>query len=110
MASEPGMAKFAKTTFGITGLSILSEVRYFDVTKCFPHDIMHVLHEGFLPCEMKHLLRYVISEKRWIKLTELNRRIEDFDYGYLDVRNKPSPIDKGILKPENKKELRQSGM
>lgn len=59
MSEDPDLLAFVKKTFGITKRSVLGEVKYFDITKQFPHDIMHDLYEGVLPYEVKLLLQHV---------------------------------------------------
>ena len=99
---------FVKKSFGITHLSTLSNIRYFDTIQCFPQDIMHVIYEGVLPLELKLLLQYAILEKKWITIKELNQRIDDFEYASLDLKDKPTPINRDVLKPTPTKNICQS--
>ena len=108
MAEDPEMASFVKTTFGITGLSTLNNIKHFNIIECFPQDIMHVIYEGLLPMEVKLLTQYVVQQ-HWITLEELDRRIDDFNYHYVDVRNKPSQLNHDVLKPSSKRKIKQSG-
>ena len=112
MSEDPDLNSFVKTTFGITRRSVLAKVRYFDITKCFPHDIMHDLYEGVLLYEVKLLLQHVTGNSggsTFIGLDEINRRIEDYDYDYPDKKNKPIPISRNILRQGSKDSLKESG-
>ena len=90
-------------------LSILSQVPNFDLCVCIPHDIMHVLLEGVLPRHCKSLLNYCIIDHRLFTLQQLNKQIEEFEYGYSEKANAPRPIDREHLTSADNK-LVQSGM
>ena len=109
MPEDPDLYSFVQSTFGITKCSVLSKIRYFDITKHFPHDVMH---EGVLPYEMKLLLQLVTGNSGGpvlIRLADINRRIEDYDYDYPDKKNKPISISKNILREDSKDTLKESG-
>ncbi|XP_028392652.1 uncharacterized protein LOC114517192 [Dendronephthya gigantea] len=95
------------TTYGVNGKSVLVNAGNFDVCQCFPQDIMHVLFEGVIPYEMKLLLKVIVDEKKFISLKELNHRIESFDYGYMNAKNKPSQIVRETVNSSDSK-LKQS--
>ena len=89
MSDDPVLYSFVKTTFGIKSRSVLASVRYFDITKCFPQDVMHDRYEGLLPYEMKLLLQHVtgnLGGPKLIGVDEINRRIEDNVYDYPEKR------------------------
>lgn len=113
MSEDPDLYSFVKTTFGITKRSVLSKIRYFDITKHFPHDVMHDLYEGVLPYEMKLLLQHVTGNNSGgpvlITLADINRRIEDYDYDYPDKKNKPISMSRNILREDSKDTLKESG-
>ena len=95
-------------TYGVNGMSVFHQVPHFDVCQCFPEDIMHILFEGCIPYETKRLLKVLIDEVRCITLSEVNARIENFDYGFSEVKNKPNIITRENLNSDDCK-LRQSG-
>lgn len=97
------------TTYGITRRSILTSVDYFDVCRCLPEDIMHVLFEGVVPYEMKLLLKLLIDQRRIFTLKDLNQRIESFDLGYMNVKSKSSPISRDTINGLGDAKLKQSG-
>ena len=112
MSEDPDLYSFVKSTFGITKRSVLSKIRYFDITKHFPHDVMHDLYKGVLPYEMKLLLQHVTGNSGGpvlITLADINRRIEDYDYDYPDKKNKPISISRNILREDSKDTLKESG-
>lgn len=49
------------TRYGVNHRCIFTILEYFDATKCFMHDLMHVSNEGFLNSEISYLLKYLIS-------------------------------------------------
>lgn len=97
------------TTYGINGLSVLQSLMHFDVCKCFPEDIMHILFEGIVPYETKLLLKYLIDERRCFTLKRLNQIVESFDFGFTNRKNKPSYITRESLNAVRDAKLKQSG-
>lgn len=90
-------------------LSILDKAPYFDLCKCMPHDIMHVILEGVLPLSCKRLLLHCIYDEHYFTLKMLNRLILEFEYGYSESKNVPRQLDSDHLKSSDSK-LSQSGM
>lgn len=88
MIEDPGntapVRERLSTIYGINGLSILQSIRYFDVCKCFPEDIMHILFEGVVPYQVKLILKYLINERRCFTVKQLNELLASFDYGYTN--------------------------
>ena len=95
------------TTYGINRRSILETVPHFSVVRNLPHDIMHDLFEGVVPYEMKLLLTYYI-ENKYISCVGFNYRLQQFDFGYTEIKDKPSLIlnEKLLNKSDNR--IRQS--
>lgn len=52
--------------------------------------------KGGLQYEAKLILRF-ISVDKYFTLDELNYRISNFEYGYVDSNNRPSPITHATL-------------
>lgn len=78
---------------GVKRDSILNDLSYFNVTHNKVADIMNELLEGVGPYELKLTLCSLIEDKH-LTLEKLNFRITSFDYGFPDVKNKPSVIGK----------------
>lgn len=57
---------------------------------------MHVLLEGVIPYEMKHMLNAFVSEKGYFTLDTLNERIHCFPYTQEEVADKPSPLSQVV--------------
>lgn len=76
--------------YGINCDSVLNELTYFHVCSggLLP-DIMHDL-EGGLQYEMKLMLQEFILREKYITLDEFNARIECFDLGYMEEKDRPS--------------------
>ena len=75
----------AEHTDAVNRLSVLNEAPHFDVCKCMPHDIMHVILEGVLPLHTKLLLVHCIYEERLFTLKTANKLIIQFEYGSVAV-------------------------
>ena len=69
---------------------------------------MHDILEGILQYECKEMLKEFIFKEKYFTLEQLNERITNFDYGYFNDKNKPSPIARQTLKSDNNN-LKQKG-
>lgn len=103
------MREALSTTYGINGLSVLHSVVHFDICKCLPEDIMHVLFEWVIPYETKLLLKYLMDEEHCFSLKRLNQLIDSFDFGYMNKKNRPSPITRESINATGDVKLKQSG-
>ena len=97
------------TTYGINNKSVLCSLAYFDVCKCFPEDIMHILFEGIVPYETKIFLKYMIDERRYITLKHLNQVVDSFDFGYMNKKDRPTPLTRETINATTDAKLKQSG-
>lgn len=86
------LREYYSKIFGVNQRSILQDAPFFDVCQQFPQDIMHVFLEGVLAYELKYLLRYYINEEGAFTLSDLNKEIQSFPYGYSHVKDKPCNI------------------
>lgn len=78
--------------YGVKRPSVLNQSRYFHVIDGLDLDIMHDQLEGVLPLEIKMLVRKIAKEHKLATLDDINERIENFNYGPADQKNKPSPL------------------
>lgn len=78
--------------YGINRTSILETIPNFSVVQNLPHDIMHDILEGVIPHEMKALLFHFIKICKYFTLNQLNERLSNYNYGYSEVSDKPTPI------------------
>ena len=71
----------------------MNELTYFHVCdgSLLP-DIMHNVLEGALQYEVKFLLERMVKCDNYFALETLNSRLENLDLGYMDVKNRPTPI------------------
>lgn len=84
------LAAFNSTTYGVNHSSTLNEIDYFHVVGGqLPQDIMHVLYEGVLPLNVRHMLHRFVCEEKLFSLQALHDRIVSFPYGRYEARNKP---------------------
>ena len=101
------LSEHYSVTYGVTRRSILLDVSAYCMFEGgLPHDIMHDLFEGVVQYELKLLLLYVMN-KNVLTLQEFNKRLINFDYGYSEIADKPTPIVRTTLLSSDKK-LRQS--
>lgn len=92
LEASSSVSAHLSVNYGVNRGTVFADINFFQVTKCFPQDIMHVLIEGVLAKEVQLLIKYCISEK-FFSLDQLNQIIFSFDYGYHDLPNKPSPVE-----------------
>ncbi|CAB3985788.1 Hypothetical predicted protein [Paramuricea clavata] len=85
------------TTYGVNFLSALCQSRFYHVIGGLPGDAMHDVLEGCLQYECKELLKYLICERKFFSLNHLNSSIHNFDFGYQNDSDKPSPISELTL-------------
>ena len=103
------MCDFFSTNYGVTRNSLLNSLDFYHVCSSgLPPDIMHDIPEGYLPYTVKLMLNNFIANA-YLSLEQLNQMIENFDYGYSDSCNKPSPISHTTLTSHETSGLAQSG-
>ena len=96
------------TTYGIVCNSALNACKFFHVTSGLVPDIMHDILEGSLELCLRHLLMYLIQDKKLFSLGFLNSRISSMNYGPSEIKNKPSQILPAHISSSG--HLKQSGM
>ena len=99
---------FIATTYGVAKDSILNTSVYFHIIDGLCPDIMHDILEGSLQYNLKELLKSLF-QRGVTSLDEVNLRISNFPFCYIDSKNKPV-----LLSPTNldfsDHNLRQTGM
>ncbi len=107
LEEEDYSAEFSKE-YGINQRSPLLELKYFDMCNgALITDIMHDLLEGVLPYEVKNLLRHLVANDH-INGSQLNGIMESFEFGFMEISNRPTPISKATLKTKDNS-LKQNG-
>ena len=91
-AASENLREFYSKHYGINVRTHLLEAPFFDPCNQLIQDVMHVFLEGVLAYEIKLLLNYFINDIKSFGLTDLNKRIQQFHYGYSNSKNKPSFI------------------
>ncbi|XP_066912206.1 uncharacterized protein [Clytia hemisphaerica] len=84
------------TTLGINYLSCLHNLPDFDVTKQFPHDIMHVLLESIVPYECQLALS-ALMDQGLFNLDEFNAQLDKFTFTQSDMRSKPEGLKASVF-------------
>lgn len=97
------MSEHYSVSYRVVRRSILLDVNsYYMFEGGLPHDIMHDLYEGVVQYEIKLLLNYFV-DKNLLTIQEFNKRLINFDYGYSEVADKPTPITRANFKSGDKK-------
>lgn len=87
---SPQAKTFWSMQFGINSRSCLLNLENMDVTRCLPHDFMHIVLEGVLESHITVFIKHCISEGKFT-LNDLNLSMSNFDYKCFS-KDKPSPI------------------
>ena len=101
-------ATYHSTTYGVNRRTPLNDLQFYHVCDLgLPPDVMHDLLEGYVPYKTKLMLKHYIQEEKLFTLDELNARIRNFRYGYMET--KPTVIFPNTFSAVNDAELNQSG-
>ncbi|KAL7291628.1 hypothetical protein TKK_0014666 [Trichogramma kaykai] len=91
-----------ESIMGVQKDCILHKSSYFHCTNNFIFDIMHDILEGQAQLDLCLVICKFVQDKKYnITVKLLNYRIENFKYGPLEYRNKPSSISKDSIKNNN---------
>lgn len=80
-------------TIGQKEKMIFKELLYFHAFECLSVDPAHDMLEGIFQGESKAFMKEIIECQKLIKLDVLNERIKCFNYGIIDCKKKPSPVN-----------------
>ena len=58
---------------------------------------MHDILEGGLQYEAKLMLKQFVYQDKHISIADLTYKLENYGFGYTDVKNRPTPITSKIL-------------
>jgi len=91
------------TLTGIKQLCIFNEINSFHVTKNYAVDIMHDILEGVCKYDIGMMLETMIYDLNYFTIDILSDRIESFNYGPINIRNRPpllsnESLRRGIIK------------
>ena len=79
--------------YGINERPIFLDLDYINIPMHFMHDVLHVTLEGIFNQYMCNLISYLI-DKKMFTYAELNRKLTEYPYSYLDKANKPQELTK----------------
>lgn len=82
---EVSLHEHIATTYGLWRDAVLNELEWFHVTEGLVPDVIHDLLEDVVPLCVKFLLKHFVNTGI-MHIHELNRRIECFKFGPMDVR------------------------
>lgn len=106
-AASQYLRKYFSKHYGINNRAKISEAPYFHVTQQLPQDIMHIFLEGILCYELNFFFKYSF-DNRLFTLRGLKQAIDNFDYGYSEINDKPAPIKEGDLEFKSSSNLGQT--
>ncbi|XP_048100473.1 uncharacterized protein LOC125295253 [Alosa alosa] len=89
LRENPGISK---RTYGVVSDCPFHALEYFDVTSCFPPDVMHDILEGAVPQVLSQLF-LALHKNKIISLENICNEIEAFQFGQNDKGNKPQKIN-----------------
>lgn len=72
--STSSVSEHISVSYGVNRGTVFTDINFFQVTKCFPQDIMRVLFEGVLMKEVQLLIKYCLLQT-FFTLDQLNRII-----------------------------------
>ncbi len=79
------------STFGVKKTCLLNTLHFFHTSDNYAVDIMHDLLEGVVQYELKLFFQYLVNHK-YLSLESLSLRIQSFNYGYTERKNRPSGL------------------
>lgn len=77
--------------YGVVKRTVLLDASYFDVTRQLPQDSMQVMLEGALLRALYFVLHWYLDHSVFT-LDEVNHYIQNFPYGYTELKDKPVVI------------------
>lgn len=75
---------------GIVKAPVLHCLKYFHFAENLSFDPMHDVLEGVVSMILKKTLNHFVNIKKLISDNDLNDRIQNFDYGVAEIKDKPS--------------------
>ncbi|KAK3909780.1 Chromatin assembly factor 1 subunit FSM [Frankliniella fusca] len=99
-----------RTRTGVDGPSKLHGLTFFKPVGFSVFDYFHDLLQGINKMEVKMALRHYVCVKKHFSIQELRSRVQFFDYGYPDKKNKPrSNFTRAYLNKVDSYNLHQTG-
>lgn len=94
--------KLQMNNYGVKANCIYNQLKDFHITHNYTLDLLHDFGEGVTQLLLNRVFQFCCKGKQaagrnMISLDRLNERIQNFDYGPLDIREKPSEITLGDL-------------
>lgn len=79
------------STFAINKTYLLNTLQFFHTSDNYAVDIMHDILEAVMQYELKLVFQYLVNQK-YLSLQSLSQRIQSFNYGYIERKNRPSGL------------------
>lgn len=75
------------------------DLKYFNLCNgSLVPDVMHDVLEGVLQRETKLVLLHCINTKKYFSRSYLSQLMESFEFGYMEIAARPTPIQQKTLK------------
>ena len=91
MQENPSLHQHYSKEYGVVARSVLMDAPYFNLTRQMPLDIMHVILEGASSRALDFVLKWFLDNSLFT-LDELNHFVQNFNYGYSEMKDKPVKI------------------
>ena len=72
-------------------------------------DVMHDLLEGALQYEVKAMLNVMVYTEPYFTLEYINTRLRHLELGYMEVKNRPTPLEEIKIRAPTGLSLNQNG-
>lgn len=74
---------------GLKTFCLFNDLDSFNIFENYSIDIMHDILEGVVPYFMWHFFN-IMSRKKNMSFSEMQKRVRDFNYGFVDTSKKPN--------------------
>lgn len=99
-----------KTETGVKGDCCFNKSRYFHIADNKIFDPFHDFLQGICPMIIKLVLKELVIVDRKFSIEYFNNRISTFDYGYVEIKNKPSANFTNAMIQKSQHSISQKGM
>lgn len=79
-------------THGVKSACIFNQIKNFHIVQNPSTDIMHDLSEGVSVYLIEGILTFLVLVEEIISIEETNSAIKNFNYGTLESKNEPQPL------------------
>lgn len=85
---------------GIKAPCVFNDIHNFHIIRCPSLDLAHDMFEGLAKYTVECVLTHLILVQGKIRLDDVNKAITEFNYGSLESKNKPRPLEIEVCKED----------